>query len=535
MGRLKTTTINGSKNKPGTRQLKMAVAALCAWIGGLPVTHAAAAELRLADAVRLVLENNASIKVQEAQVDAYRGRQSQAEGQFDTVLTSGANYGRQVGVPFGPGPQSIARTSGYRVGASRLLRNGASIGTELDASSSLQDNLPATQQGGTVRLGVTLVVPLLKGRGAQEVTAAEDAARLQVNASRHALHGQASHILQQTLIAYWTYSARVALHKVAISSEERSRNLLDSTQKLVDAAEKPRADLVLLNADLADKIVAREAAGLALVDAKNALGRLLGLDALAISALPEPADVLPAAAELAPSALSQLDALRNEALSLRADLRSLAIQIEAAERETQAARHRLQPALDLEVGASYAKATPSQQHFGFINDPGRNQSGPSLSARLNFQFPVQNKVANGALQERAAVLTQLSLQQRDLAASVANGVEGALQSLASSAAQLKVAQQALGLYEQAVNQEIVKQKNGISTLIDVINIEARFVNARVNMLQTRLAYANAMARLRYETGTLLPPASDAQGERFMLDPASLGGLGPLAGRLATSR
>jgi hypothetical protein len=87
------------------------------------------------------------------------------------------------------------------------------------------------------------------------------------------------------------------------------------------------------------------------------------------------------------------------------------------------------------------------------------------------------------------------------------------------------------LYEQAVRQEITKQRNGISTLIDVINTEARYISARIGFLQAQLGYATAIARLRLETGTLVP-VSDTS-DRFSLDPDDLGGFGPLASQTFT--
>lgn len=496
---------------------------------------AAAAELGLAEAVRLALASNPAVRVQAAQIDVALGQQAQAAGRFDLLLGSGLSYSKALSVPIGTGPQSTVFSTGYQIGATQQLRSGASVGLALDASARQESpGTPAQPSGSQAKLGVTLALPLLKGRGAAEVGAAEEAARLTVLANRHLLRDRAAQMLQQTLSAYWAYCIRGALLNVAISGEERSRDLLNSNQKLVDASEKPRGDLVLLKADLADKMAARQAAALALNDAKMALGRLLGLDAFAIGRLAAPADALPASVELPTEFAAQSAALQADALARRPDLRALALQIEAAERQNAAARHRLLPALDLEVGLSYTKTTESRQHFAFLDDSGRQPAGPSVAARLNFQFPLQNQVARGAVLERSALLTQLQIQQRDLLTGVASGIDSALQTLASSAAQLKVAQQALALYEQAVNQEIVKQKNGIATLIDVINIETRYVNARVNFLQTQLAYANAIARLRFETGTLLPGTIDAgaQTDSFALDVDELAGLGPLSKQLA---
>jgi outer membrane protein len=506
---------------------------LLAWT---PCLCGAAQPLTLETAAQLALSRNAGILVQRTQVEAAYGQQQQAAGQFDWAVASGLHYertltpltdtGRTAG-DYGLADQSRIFATGYQAGVNKQLRNGVIVGAGFDATGTQDATLaPATPQQNLARLNVSLVVPLLQGRGSA-VTAIEDAAALTAQARRYDLLDGAAHTLYDTLVAYWTYRARIELEKVAVSSEERSTSLLESTRKLVAAAEKPAADLVLLQADHADKVVVREAAVLARSDARQALGRLLGLDARTIAALPEPADVLPGTTALAPPRLPTLAALRDDALVRRPDVRALALLLDAARRNIDGARDLLKPRLDLTVGVAYARASEGVGRYRLFSEPGRTQSAPSVFATLNFAFPIVNNNAKGLVRERAAALSQVAIQQGDLATGVATGVEFALQALLSSAAQLEAGRSALGLYEQAVKQEIVKQRNGISTLIDVINTETRFINARINFLQTQLAYATAIARLRLETGTLVPmPDAD---DRFSLDPGDLGGFGPLAG------
>jgi outer membrane protein TolC len=181
----------------------------------------------------------------------------------------------------------------------------------------------------------------------------------------------------------------------------------------------------------------------------------------------------------------------------------------------------------LQLGLASAQASEAGGRYGFIRDGGRAQSQPSLFARLNFQFPPENNRAQGQLRERAGLASQLEARVRDLRHEVGSSVAQALLTLERTAAQMQMETSALTLYEQAVGQEIVKQKNGIATLIDVINVEARYQAARVNLLQLQLAYANALAGLRLASGTLLPAGAGAP-DRFSLDPAELAGFGPLA-------
>jgi outer membrane protein TolC len=511
--------------------LWVAVLALMPWV------EVDAQSLRLEDAVQLALNQNAGIRVQRTQVEAAFGQQQQAAGQFDWAVSSGLNYERTI-TPLtdsgradgGYGSVNGTRmfSTSYQAGVTKHLRNGLIVGAGFDARGTEDATLsPATSQQNLARLDVSLTVPLLQGRG-QAVTAAEDAAMLVAQARRYDLLDSAAQTLYNTLVAYWTYRARIELEKVAISSEERSASLLGSTRKLVAASEKPAADLVLLEADHADKVAAREAAALARTEARQALGRLLGLNAFAIAGLPEPAETLPGASAVPQPRLPGLAALRTEALERRPDVRALALLLHAAQRNVEGARDLLKPRLDLNMGLAYSKASEGGGRYRLFSEPGRYQSAPSVFATLSFSFPVVNNQAKGLVRERAAALSHVAIQQSDLATGVETGVDLALQALMSSAAQLEVGRKGLSLYELAVKQEIIKQRNGISTLIDVINTETRFINARISFLQAQLAYATAIARLRLETGTLVP-TPDAK-DHFTLDPTDLGGFGPLTGR-----
>lgn len=493
---------------------------------------ASGAELYLAEAVKLALAHNPALAVQAARIDAAGGRSQQAAGVFDWRVASSVDYEKTI-TPLsasalagsGPGHPGEAHlvASGYQLAIDKQLRNGLIFSSSLNAvSEELVSARPGRAPLATSKLDVALTVPLLQGRGGAALRHNEAAAQLSEQASRYDLLDRTARILHETLIAYWTYRTRAELETVAASSEERSASLLRSIRTLVEASEKPRADLVLLQADLAEKSGAREAARLALADARTGLGRVLGLERAAIEALGPASDELPVSSAGAPAL--GVTGLIEQSLLRRPDVQSIGLQVASVRRQLDATSDLAKPRLDVQVGLAHTKVSDGGGRYLFLGAPGRTGSAPSLFARLILELPVQNNSANGAVRERAAILSELSIRQRDLDDGIASALESAVRAVASSRVQLDAAREALAMYEQAVAQEIIKQKNGISTLIDVINTEARFVNARINLLQARLAHASALARLRLESGTLLPATA---GERFTLDVSALGGLGPL--------
>lgn len=502
---------------------------------GLFAAPAAAADLQLAQALQIALEKNADIQVQAEQVSVAQAQRQQALGRFDLLLEAELSQSRNFTAQAPSqtsGRESRALEISYLLGAKQTFNNGMSLHSTLSAISN-ERTTPAGQTSpaqNNLKLNLTLNVPLLKGAGRDATGLELELSQLSLAASQQDLRFKTSQILLDTLSAYWDYLARVELEKLARATEARSRQLLESTQKLVEANERPRGDLVLLRADFVDKEAAHQVASQARVEARRALARVLGLELMQAEALALPADRFPEEASGIDAILPLATRLAELAQDTRADLRALQLQQERGQLQLKVAEKNRKPALDLQVGLSYGRASEGGSRYGFVTESGRGQSEPSVFATLNYQFPVANNQADGAWRERVASLTQAQIRYRQTSQTVHFGVLNAVQRLATSSLQLQAAKRSLALYELAVNQEIVKQKNGIATLIDVITVEGRFNSAQANVLQLQAEYAKALARLQHESGTILPantPDLANQTERISLDIAALTGLQPV--------
>jgi outer membrane protein TolC len=63
--------------------------------------------------------------------------------------------------------------------------------------------------------------------------------------------------------------------------------------------------------------------------------------------------------------------------------------------------------------------------------------------------------------------------------------------------------EAASLYRAAVGDEWEKLQIGLSTIVDLILTEDRLTQSLLDEIDARLNYATAVARLRFETGTLV--------------------------------
>ncbi|WP_426210450.1 TolC family protein [Massilia sp. TWP1-3-3] len=503
---------------------------------------AAAAHYALVDVVRLALENNADVLVQGERVAAAQGQVQQAAGKFDLGVAAGMLQSRTV-TPLAPlGANGLRQTSEhlvqYTVGANQLQRNGNTLETALTADSLRQD----VSGGGLeparnlLRLSMALNMPLLKGRGKDVATLEVATSGMRLQISRYERRFRVSQVMQATLGAYWDYVARSKLEMLAQATAQRSAQLLASTEKLVEANERPRGDLVLLRADYVDKAAAALRASQALVEARRNLARLMGIEGNAAAAMALEQEAFPPQADAIARLVSLAPALSTLVAQGRADILGMELEREQASLQRTVARKNLQPQLDLSVGVAYGKASEGGSRYGFPGEAGQTPNTPSVFARLQYQFPVQNNVAKGQYAERNAQLGEMEIRVRDAHIAASNGVLTAVQRLAASAAQLRAAKESLSLYEQAVNQEMTKQKNGIATLIDVITIEGRYNLAQVNAIELHADYAKALVNLQHETGTMLRPAlgpgvvaaaGAGPADEFAVNVRDLSGLAPV--------
>jgi outer membrane protein len=87
--------------------------------------------------------------------------------------------------------------------------------------------------------------------------------------------------------------------------------------------------------------------------------------------------------------------------------------------------------------------------------------------------------------------------------------------LVRSAERAGLLREAAQLYGTAVEDERQKLQLGLSTIIDLVLIEDRLTRSLLEDISATLSYAAALARLRFETGTIV--SGDAAGFRVTAD------------------
>ncbi len=476
--------------------------------------------ITLQEAIDAALEHGTELQLGEAQVRIGEGGLLAARAPFDTRLTTALSTerinGTSPGASAGVGATSVVSTTiASSVAVPKRFRSGVVITPRVNIErADVADIRGALTSRASVELDAT--VPLLRDRGGGAVTAGARVARRVLDANiLDARHSAASGVLA-VVVAYWNDLAADERLEVYRSSELRASQLVDDTRRLVEADERPAADLDQLMANLALKRAVRLTGEQASVEAREQLALAMGAQEDAADALPRPTTSFP---ELRPEDESR-DGRRESpigfasspgALGDRADLAAMRARRDAALVQLQAARNGLLPRLDLSLGLGYQGITSDRGFGGAFSSLYRNVRGLDTSVRLSYELPFASLAARGEARRSAAAYDQARIREAQLTRQITSGVRVARAALRHGRDALLASRSAVALSREAVENEKRKFQLGMSTLFDVILAEDALTNARLGEITGRLAYAVAIARLRYETGVILDASSGVPG------------------------
>jgi outer membrane protein TolC len=478
--------------------------------------------LALLEALQSTLANHPALHIQEQLVVASRAARRQASGLFDTVLGTSLLQNR-INTPLTVFDQEqaallkiitnneVSNVTTLDVGATKQYRSGVSISPSF-VNSRATDNIYNIGGTNLSTLSFQVSVPLLRGRGRSAVAAQETAAGIEVRASLLDLNQTISSLMEDTASSYWNAVGAGKNLKVAQASEERGRIYVENVQTLIRAGRVPEAEIHQVNANLATRVAARIAAEQSLIAARQQLALAMGLSTDQMAGVGMPSEDFPKGDGQA-LAVVNADAIQkfyHLALAHRADY------LAARRRETEqrtlftAARNATLPQLNLNLSSGYSSLEEGTGLLDFLRAPGRALRGPDVVAGITYRFPPSNNAARGGLMLAESNLRQAELRTLETSQSIMAAVVTALAGVRNAALQLQQARKAAAASQAALDGEREKYRLGVAPLVDVLTIEDRLTVAEVGQVNAELAYALALAQLRFATGTIVAPDQPVQ-------------------------
>ena len=343
---------------------------------------------------------------------------------------------------------------------------------------------------------------MLKGRGKKSVTAFEMAAETSLESSELDLRHTISQSILQTGIAYWNVLTAWKSLEILKESARRALQLVKDVKEMLKKDARPASDIHQLEANLASKREARIKAEQTLYEARQNLGIAMGLKFEEINKLPSPSEDFPKLLE--ESMLSNIrDRLIKLSMENRSDIMAYKKQEESAKILLVAAALDKRPRLNLSLNLGYTGLDETDSESGYYGSFWENVRGLNFSATLSYQFPIKNNSAKGVWQQRKFAYQQAKIQTADLERKICSDTSVALEALVRSIKECKEARKSVDYYKKALENEKLKLRMGMTTVIDVVTMEDYLMNAMLAEVSARQKYANSLLQLRYSTGTIL--------------------------------
>jgi outer membrane protein TolC len=496
----------------------------------------------LMDAVRIALYQNPDVRLAVEDAQLAKGSLVKATGDFDSKISAVVAYAKsftnpadgQAATPdqvrqivnqslsgvfktLGANPGAATNISGLiaqstssaaknsiaqsitalfaSFDVSKELRNGMTFDVEY-GPDLLDENDQPTWPPIKHDLKVSVSLPLTK-LGTISNDADEMAARIDYEASLLNLSHAATKAALDTVQAYWKASA--ALEKFYLSDRafRVSDAMLSFSQELVRADSIPASDLSLSEAKRAEALSSRSNALLAVFAAGAELATTIGLQTDQLKKLPLAYEPFPS---ISKGKLVGLDAqaLTDVAMARRFDRAAALKGIESKRLLAEKARIDMRPDLKLKAGVGVAiidnSATNSGSGYGLQ---------PEFEVGVGFNFPPANHTKKGALISAQANLDKSILSMETVSRSIVADILVSVDTLKELDEQISDSELSVNYYTKSLSDLRERLRLGAATLLDTIQAEERLTSAATSAVSAKASLAEEIAKLRFETATLI--------------------------------
>jgi outer membrane protein len=480
--------------------------------------------LRLEDAVRLALENNSNIRIEETQVEAQKFALLGAYKPFDPLIQSSANVNRLSYSGYtqlqGVGENSNAALNTLSQTVQASYTQTFITGTNIFAGVSSNRNSTNSAfyflnpyVSSTVTLQFTQ--PLLRNAGRFANTAPLIIARQALEQSRASFAAQVNDAILQVVTQYWT----VVQARGSFDVEQRSLALAESSyqhdKRALELGALPPLDIYRSQSEVAARRVQAIQSEFVLKQAQEAFRFTIGVDqdptlaALELDLVEKPEP------EREIENVDPVEALK-EALSARPEIAAANDAIANDETSVRLAHNALMPDLSL-TGFYQSNGIGGNQYdlnTGLLITPGGLGTSfsqlfgfgfPGYGGTLTLNLPIRNRAAKAnlgtALVARRHDLYTSQITREEIVRQVKDSVdllEEAKLTLAAAKTSLELAQKSLAADQR-------KYELGAETNFFVLDSQTKLAQSELDLLQTQINYQIARATLDRATGSLLEP------------------------------
>ncbi len=475
-------------------------------------------QLRVRDAVRLMLLNNSQVRIEQQSVKQAQDAVVRALAPFDPSVSSQFSANRQTtptSSQLSGAPTLSSLTQNTQAGFQKTFSTGTQFQTSFDTTRTTTNSVynffnPSLASSWNFSLSQ----PLLRNRGRFVNRAPIVIAQRGLEQSESQFSQQINDAIQNVIQQYWQVVLDEQSLKVLSASYKAAQASYDHDKRALQLGALSPLDIYQSESEVATRKVSVIQAEYAIKQDKDRLRMTLGADlsptyeALDLDLVEPPAPVQPlVSVDLATSI--------KQALAKRPDLTALERQLESSEIDIRASRNRLKP--DLQLSAQYSSSGLGGDQFsssgartliasGGLGDALGQVFGfgfPSYGVTLQLNLPIKNHSAEANLADanvrRDQTLYQIRRTREQVSLDVKNAVVGLQQSKLSMAA----AKEARDLAEKNVEAQQRKYLLGSTTVYFVLQAQTELAQAEQSLVQAQVSYQLAAIDVEHATGNLL--------------------------------
>jgi len=489
------------RSPPAGLRARAALAAALLAAGALGAPRPARGDvLTLENAVRLALENNRSIKVDNYSRAIARANLLAAYGQFEPAIGFDRSYNQTNSASFATTDTGFLPVTTFIQSDTYSLSLGGLMPWGLQYSiGGNSTNQRGSYNGFTDNYltfgGVQVKQPLLRGFGLSANLLGVRVARADRRISEWQYRQTVIDTVTNVAIAY---SNLVAAHenlRIARKSRDLAANLLAENERRAQVGSMSANDVTSARARTALREEAILFAARGVRDGDNQLRLLMGEAAFSIDG-----PLLEVAAPPAPDLAVQPAEGLKQALQLRPDYQQARLGMDKSRYNAAAARNQLLPQVDFVGSYGY---TGLDQNFAESRRLVADKDHRAFSAGVVVSVPLTLMQGRGRARAARLQYRQAEADVKRMEENIALSVAAAAGQIETTAQRVAATRAALGLTQQSLDEEIKKLRAGVSSTFNVLYIQDQLAGAENSYIQAQADQRRAAALYEHETGTTL--------------------------------
>ncbi|HAN74596.1 MAG TPA: transporter [Planktothrix sp. UBA8402] len=443
-------------------------------------------ELTLKDVIILGLENNRTIKNQYLERIVERQDLAVAEDKFNP------NFTPSLSIAWSDITQGnlTTITNGLRLSAGVVIK--IPTGGELNlgwVGQRQQQNYQGSESSDrdVLRQNLELVFkqPLLKGAGAKVNRADIEVARITETINLLNLKSILIDTITEIILSYRSLLQTQEQVKIALQALENAQKEVENTQFLIDVGRKPRADLITVQAQVANQEIA-------LLSSRNNL-KQQRLDLLQLLDIDEDVNIIASEnLEIQPQTLD-IDQIRQSSLQHQPSYLQAKLNLENAKTLLIIAENNRRWNIDLETAVRHQPA------------PNIIDNRTELRAGLTFSKTLGDRSLERNFQRSRVNILQAENNLKEIIQKIDIDVNKSLQNIELNLKKVELSRRATELADRQLRNQEEKVKFGVegATLLDLVRLQSDLNRAKNDELNAKIDYLNALTNLDKSLGITL--------------------------------